>query len=352
MSLIHKRSNLTRKKQIRSNWFIKSSQKFFSTKNFSGTAAVVSGILGSALQSNVQPYGQPIPPGPFVSTMRRITNATLLMVALSPFVPLEAKAIAEYKGDLNISILFPGAKTNLFGYGTFPLNTVGALFVSDNASADFGLGSMSLFQVPIVPPPPDGQDTRNGRNITGATVSGSAGPGDDAYSLSQGGFYARLANISGSGVGIPAPPAQIFNADFDIDISYALSALVDNLALEYSEVEFEVYVLARPKGAAIWTKYFSKGLSISNNNVVLGNVLAGFTVPTLPNSITEFTIQYYLQGQALSVALPPLPFPPPLNPPPPVPPSVPGPLPIAGIFIAYRTSRNLRWRIKSHNLNS
>ena len=66
MSLIHKRSNLTRKNQIRSNWFIKSSQKFFSTKNFLGTAAVVSGILGSATQSLAQPYGQPIPPGPFV----------------------------------------------------------------------------------------------------------------------------------------------------------------------------------------------------------------------------------------------------------------------------------------------
>jgi len=287
--------------------------------------------------------------------MRRITIATLLMVALSPFVPLEAKAIAEYEGDLDISILFPGAKTNLFGFGIFSLNTVGELFVSGNASADFGLGSISSFQVPIVPPPPDGQDVRIGRIITGATVSGSAGPGDGyAYSISQGGFYARLANLSGSGAGIPAPPAQIFNADFDIDISYALSALVDNLALEYSEVEFEVYALARPEGAARWTEYFSEGLSISNNNVVLGNVIAGFTVPTLPNSITEFTLQYYLQGQALSVALPlpPPPPPPPLDPPPPVPPSVPGPLPIAGIFIAYRTSRNLRRRIKSHNLNS
>ena len=46
--------------------FIKYSQKFFSTKNFLGTAAVVSGILGSALQSNAQPYGKDIPPGPFV----------------------------------------------------------------------------------------------------------------------------------------------------------------------------------------------------------------------------------------------------------------------------------------------
>jgi hypothetical protein len=285
--------------------------------------------------------------------MRRITIATLLMVGLSPFVPLEAKAIAEYEGDLDISILFPGAKTNLFGFGIYPLNTVGALFMSGNASADFGLGSISSFQVPIVPPPPDGQDVRIGRNIKGATVSGSAGPGDGyTYSLSQGGFYARLANLSGSGAGIPAPPAQIFNADFDIDISYALSALVDNVALEYTEVEFEVYALARPEGAARWTEYFSEGLSIQNDNVVLGNVIAGFTVPTLPNSITEFTLQYYLQGQALSVALPPPPPRPPQDRPPPVPPSVPGPLPIAGIFIAYRTSRNLRRRIRSHNLNS
>lgn len=66
MPLIPKKSNLTRKKQIRSICFIKFSRKFLSTKNFLGTAAVVSGILGSALQSYAQPYGQPIPPGPFV----------------------------------------------------------------------------------------------------------------------------------------------------------------------------------------------------------------------------------------------------------------------------------------------
>ena len=66
MSLIPKKKHFDQKKQIRSNWFIKSSGKFISTKNFLGTAAVISGILGSALQSNARPYGDPIPPGPFV----------------------------------------------------------------------------------------------------------------------------------------------------------------------------------------------------------------------------------------------------------------------------------------------
>jgi hypothetical protein len=67
MSLIPEKNNLTRNKQNRSNWFIISSfSQIFSTKNLLGTAAVVSGILGSALQSNARPYGDPIPPGPFV----------------------------------------------------------------------------------------------------------------------------------------------------------------------------------------------------------------------------------------------------------------------------------------------
>lgn len=66
MSFISKSSNLSRKKQTRFNLFIQSSHRFFSSKNFLGTIAVASGILGSAPQANAQPYGQPIPPGPFV----------------------------------------------------------------------------------------------------------------------------------------------------------------------------------------------------------------------------------------------------------------------------------------------
>jgi hypothetical protein len=66
MSIIPKKSIVTKKNKSDLIGLSNLLTSFFSTKNFLGTAAVISGILGSALQSNAQPYGQPIPPGPFV----------------------------------------------------------------------------------------------------------------------------------------------------------------------------------------------------------------------------------------------------------------------------------------------
>jgi hypothetical protein len=40
--------------------------KIFHSKKILGAAYIVIGIFGSALQANAQPYGNPIPPGPFV----------------------------------------------------------------------------------------------------------------------------------------------------------------------------------------------------------------------------------------------------------------------------------------------
>jgi len=66
MSIFSERNKISSKNRVKSDRFDKASRNFFSRKNLLGTVAAVGGILGSALQSNAQPYGQPIPPGPFV----------------------------------------------------------------------------------------------------------------------------------------------------------------------------------------------------------------------------------------------------------------------------------------------
>ena len=238
----------------------------------------------------------------------------LLGVSLSP----SAFAVAIYSGDLQLSLLMPGAKTNLFGFGGPTSQFEAGVVVGDNATATAGLGTATSFLVPIVPPPADGQDVRVGRAVDNVDVSGTAGPGNGySYAESQGALFARLGNLSGSGGG--TPPGQVFNAVFDLSYEYNLLTAIANPLFEDAQAQVGVYARAKPEFGSDWITYFSVFDFISGTDAVNGLGSIQFTIPLAQNSITLFEAQFFVNGQAISIAQPPLPPIPPIDPPPPLP---------------------------------
>lgn len=247
--------------------------------------------------------------------------AAVVLMSLGVGLSPSAFAEASYRGDLRFSLLMPGAKTNLFGFGgptsyfAPPMN----LFL-DNATAFARRGDATTSLVPIVPPPADGSDVRVKKSVENVKVYGTAGPGNGySYAESKGALFARLGNLSGSGAGIPAPPGQIFNAVFDLSFEYNLTTAIANPLLEDAQARVGLYVRAKPEIGGDWTTYFSVSDWISGTLGVNGLGNAQFTIPLAQNSITLFETQFFLNGQAISIAEPPLPPIPPIITPAPVP---------------------------------
>jgi len=253
----------------------------------------------------------------------RLLGKTSSLLALSllsfsaTFSP-QTLGAAIYSANLALELLMPGAKTNLFGFGgPTELFDVGVK-TDPTAIAIAWPGDSTRFTVDIVPPPPDGQDVRAGRSIDHVRVDGLAGPGDGySYAESQGALFARLGNLSGRGEGWP--PGQVFHAVFNLSFDYDLLARVGNSALEYAEAQVGIYARAKPEFGGAWTTYFSMIDLIVANDVVSDDRNVEFTIPLAPNSITLFETQFFVNGQARSVAAPPIPPIPPLVPPPALP---------------------------------
>lgn len=245
----------------------------------------------------------------------RVRLINLAVVAMLTGYAAPTFAVAIYSGDLELKLLMPGAKTNLFGFGGLTAQFVDETVIIPTATASASRGDSTWFYVDIVPPPPDGQDQRVGRSIKNVAVDGSAGPGYGySYAESQGVLFARLGNLSGRGE--PFPPSQIFNAVFNLSFGYDLLAHIDDPALEFAEAQVGISVRAKPEVGGAWTTYFSIIDDIVANDAVATVVDAEFTIPLLPNSITLFETQFYVNGKALSVSAPPLPPIDPLEPPP------------------------------------
>lgn len=246
-----------------------------------------------------------------------------------------AQAAASYDAGLTFRLLMPAATLNEFGFG-------GPNGLMTDSDTDI-LGNAAAFATEATMVT-DSQPGRVGRKVDGASVVGAAAaPFGYSYAESQGALSSRMINMSGSGY--PTPPAHVFNATFDLSYNYALQTHIDDPLLDYADASFDIYFRTRSGSGGAWsgnTSILSR--TISGTDHVNGNGTLSFVVPLAPNSTTVFDLQFYVNGTAWSIELPP----PPVIPPPELPPTLEAPEPgaimltLAGLAVVAARARRSR----------
>lgn len=229
--------------------------------------------------------------------MRRLFFSVFLLL----FLANRAEAL-NYSASVAISLFFPPAVTNTFGYAI--LN-----------DADLWRGSAANGNATATANWPTSTYAASTLSFT-ASVSGFAGgPFGTSTAWSIGDSRsANLANLTGSGP--PTPPAQVYDAAFTGTYSYTASVTNDLPGIlddGFAEVWFQI--LNATTGIPVFAPVHIQQNGFGTQQAV--NVPFAFSVPLPPNSITKLRIDPYAKGWGVASSVPPIPPTPPdppLNP--------------------------------------